>query len=160
VEVELPGSKILICNVDNLYFVELHNWRCSSYGYTVTTIDKTKHYFHNVVMWHHPGTITVDHCNQNRLDCWKANLRLVDKTTQSINWRLQVNNKTGITGLSYDMKRRGWVAKWNEADCGQCSKFFSKNKYGDSKACFMAIEHRLRMISPLPHYVEALQLDN
>jgi len=33
VEVELPGSKILICNVDDLYFVELHNWCCSSYGY-------------------------------------------------------------------------------------------------------------------------------
>jgi len=35
VEVELPGGKILICNVDNLYFVELHNWCCSSYGLEV-----------------------------------------------------------------------------------------------------------------------------
>jgi len=54
------------------------------------------------------------------------------------------------------MKWRGWVAKWNEA----MFQVFLKKKYGDSKACSMAIEHRLRMISSLPHYVEVLQLDN
>jgi len=72
---------------------------------------------------------------------------------------IQVNNKTSITGVSYDMKLRGWVAKWNEADSGQCSKFFSKNKYGYAEARAMDIEYRLRMISLLPHYVEALRLN-
>jgi len=37
VEVELVGGKMLICNIDDLYFVELHNWYCTS-GYTPVAV--------------------------------------------------------------------------------------------------------------------------
>jgi hypothetical protein len=75
VEVELTKGKTLIYNVDNLYFVELHNWYCTL-GYVVTNTSgsTTKQYFHNVVMRHNPTHITVDHCNKNRLDKHKSNL--------------------------------------------------------------------------------------
>jgi len=49
VKVELAGGKILICNVDDLYFVELHNWYCTS-GYAVTKLNGAQHFFHNMVM--------------------------------------------------------------------------------------------------------------
>jgi len=48
----------------------------------------------------HISAMLRDHHNLNRLDCWKANLSLVDKMTQFINWGLQVNNKTGIMGVT------------------------------------------------------------
>jgi len=67
VEVELPGGNILICDVEDLHFVEQQNWCCSNYGYAVTTIDGGKLSFHNMV----PGKITVDHHNLNRLDSSK-----------------------------------------------------------------------------------------
>jgi len=97
VQLELPVGKILICDVKNLYFVKFHNWCCSAYGYAVTTIDWAKHYFHNIFMKHIPSDITVDHCNLNKLDCQKADLRLVDKRTWSINRSIQANNKMGMT---------------------------------------------------------------
>jgi len=51
-EVEIVGGKTLICNVDNLYFVELHNWYCTSgYAATNTSGITTKQYFHNVSMF-------------------------------------------------------------------------------------------------------------
>jgi len=55
------------------------------------------------VMHHIPGKITVDHCNLNRLDCCKYNLRLVDTRTQVINRRITANKRTGITDLHEDI---------------------------------------------------------
>jgi len=79
VEVELSKGKILICNIDDLYLVELHIWYYTC-GYVATCIScsTTKHYFHNAVMKHIPTDITVDHINLNKLDNCKINLRLVD----------------------------------------------------------------------------------
>jgi len=110
-------------------------------------------------MNHTPTDITVDHINRQTLDCCRVNLRLVDRRTQSINQKLKRTNKTGITGVSYDKCHVGWVAKWNNAEGNQCSKFFSKNKYGNAEAKAKAIEHHSWIIRELPHYREALQFD-
>jgi len=84
-EVELTGGWIMICDIEDLYFVENHNWYCCSNGYAISKLDGAHYYFHNTVMKHLPSTITVDHINLNRLDNRKTNLRLVDKRTQVIN---------------------------------------------------------------------------
>jgi len=78
---------------------------------------------------------------------------------QNINWGMNSNNKTGITGVWRDNKSGAWVATWNDADGNQCIKSFSSNKYGDAKAKAMAVAHCQRIIRSLPHYVEALRLD-
>jgi len=43
----------------------------------------------------------VDHINRNGLDNCKINLRLVNQKIQSINHGCQVNNNSGVTGVSY-----------------------------------------------------------
>jgi len=155
--VELPGDKLLICDYDDIDLVESHTWYCQNTGYAVThNTNDTKEFFHNMVMKHQTGTaVTVDHINRNGLDNHKSNLPLVDQRTQSINRGLQINNKSGVTGVYFVKKSKSWVAYWKDADGNQCYKWYSSNKYGNAEACAMAIKHRAWMIRSLPHYREA-----
>jgi len=162
VEVELPGDKTFICDLDDLAIVELHTWCCKSNGYAVTNISgvNNKQFFHNMVMNHVPSDVTVDHINRNGLDNRRANLRVVNKKIQSINRGRQVNNKTGIIGVCYDKHSKSWIASWKDAGGTNWNKYFSTNKHGEAEARAMAIEHRQMMIQSLPHYREALQLND
>jgi len=134
--VELPGDKLLICDYDNLSLVEMHNWYCFSNGYAVTWTSgtTTQQCFHNMVMKHILTEIIVDHININCLDNRQANLCLVDHRAQCINQGCQVNNKTGVTGVSYKKNSKYWVAKWQDADGNQCCKSFGSKKYGNAEA--------------------------
>jgi len=160
--VDLTGDKLLICDYDDLYLVETHNWHCSSNGYAVTNISGSTNpeFFHNAVMRHIPTHITVDHINLNKLDNRKGNLRLVDRRIQIINQGIKSNNTSGVTGVFFDKNSKRWVAHWRDADGNQCSKCFSSKKYGNDVAKAKAIEHRQRIIRSLPHYREALCLDD
>jgi len=60
-------------------------------------------------------------------------------------------------GVSY--KTKCWVAQWNDADGNKWGKSYSSKKYGNAEAQAMAIKHCQRMIWSLPHYVNALCLD-
>jgi len=84
---------------------------------------------------------------------------LVDKTKQCINQSMKSNNKSGVTGVSYDKRGGNWVATWQDTEGNQCCKWFASKKYTNDIAKAMAIEHWAWMIWSLPHYVEALQLD-
>jgi len=112
-----------------------------------------------MVMKHLPSEITVDHINRNCLDNHKSNLRLVNQRIQSINRGCQVNNKSGVTGVCFNKKSNHWMATWQDAEGNQCRKWYSSNKYGNAIAKAMAIEHCQRMIRSLPHFREALRLD-
>jgi len=160
VEVELSKGKTLICNIDDLYLVELHIWYYTC-GYVATCISHstTKHYFHNAVMKHIPTDITVDHINLNKLDNCKINLRLVDWRVQNINWGINSNNKSGVTGVCYDKRGDNWTVTWRDIKGNQCYKCFSLKKHTYAIAKAKAIEHCQKMIRSLPQYVEALCLD-
>jgi len=66
------------------------------------------------------------------------------------------NNKSGVTGVSFDKKSMSWVTQWEDAESNSCHKRFSVKKYGNDNAKVSAIEHWARM---LPHYRDALRLD-
>jgi len=158
--VDLPGDKFLICNFEDLYLVETHTWCCSDgYAATRTSGSTTQQFFHNLAMQHIPTDITVDHINRNGLDNCKSNLRLVDWRIQNINHGIKSNNTSGVTGVSYHKNPGAWVAKWQDGDGNQCYKCFSLKKCTNDIAKAMAIKHHHRMIRSLPHYREALQLD-
>jgi len=110
-------------------------------------------------MKHIPTDITVDHINLNKLDNCKINLRLVDQRVQNINWGINSNNKSGVTGVRYDKRGDKWMVTWQDVKGNQCCKYFSSKKYTNDIAKAKAIEHRQKMIRELPHYVEALHLD-
>jgi len=159
--VDLPGNKLLICNYEDLYLVETHTWYCADgYAATNTSGSANQQYFHNLAMRHIPSDITVDHINRNSLDNRKSNLRLVDQRTQTINHGIKSTNTSGVTGVSYDKKSKRWVAQWQDKDGNWCCKCFSSKKYGNEGAKAKAIKHRSWMICSLPHYVNALCLDD
>jgi len=160
--VDLTGDKLLIADYDNLYLVELHTWYCSSQGYAATRTSGSANpeFFHNMVMKHIPTDITVDHINRNCLDNQKGNLRLVDRRIQTINRGIKSTNTSGVTRVCFNKKSKCWVAKWQDIDGNQCRKSFGSKKYGNDVAKAKAIEHRQRMIQSLPHYREALCLDD
>jgi len=159
--VDLPGNKLLICDYEDLYLVETHTWYCADcYAATRTSGCANQQFFHNLVMQHIPTEITVDHINRNCLDNHKSNLRLVDRRIQTINWGIKSTNTSGMTGVSYYKKSKRWLAKWQDGDGNECCKYFSLKKYGNKGAKAKAIKHCSRMIRSLPHYREALQLDD
>jgi len=110
-------------------------------------------------MQHIPTDITVDHINLNKLDNCKINLRLVDRRVQSINRGCQVNNNSGMTGVSHYKNPGAWVTTWHDRDGNQCKKCFSSKKYTNDIAKAKAIKHCQKMMRELPYYREALQLD-
>ena len=67
---------------------------------------------HNFIWELHNGVIPegyrVDHINQKPWDCRYENLRLADKSLNSINADLRENNSSGVTGVSFNKQLMKW----------------------------------------------------
>jgi hypothetical protein len=150
--VELTQAKAMKFDECDLELVQQHILYCNS-GYTNTMIGDRGNRFHNLIMIHTPGALTVDHINHDPLDNRRANLRIADQRLQCTNQVIQRNNTSGIKGVS---KMNGaypkWLARWNDENFERKSKCFSVIKYGDSEAKQMAIAYRAEIISTLAHY--------
>ncbi len=59
------------------------------------------------------GKNIVDHINRNTLDNRVENLRWVDGRGNMINCKLSKNNKSGVTGVSFNKQRNNWRARIN-----------------------------------------------
>jgi hypothetical protein len=89
----------------------------SFYRYLGFKIDgKTKNVAaHTVAMIHIHGEYPkhgdeVDHIDGDGLNNRAENLRLVDHSTNGKNSRLMSNNKSGISGVRWDEKRKYWIS--------------------------------------------------
>jgi len=160
VVVELPHDMFFTCDIDDIDIVEDYIWCVNAGGYVITQIDGSSHKFHNMVMNHRPGIITIDHIDRNPLNCCKSKLCLVDKWTQNINHSMPGNNISGTVGVHYDQSGDKWGAMWKDEEGNLYSKSYSAKKYGNANAQVLAIEYRARMVRELPHYANALHLED
>lgn len=104
---------------------------------------------HNFIWELHNGVIPegyrVDHINQKPWDCRYENLRLADKSLNSINTNLRISNTSGITGVSLETRSKSWRAFINYKG--------KRIELGKRKDKDEAI--RLRLIAELKYYGDA-----
>jgi len=88
-------------------------WRHSA-GYVSIKIDGAEYLAHRLAWLYAHGEWPeheVDHINGDRADNRLANLRAVDKQTNSQNQSLRVTNTSGVMGVHQDRRRGGWKAE-------------------------------------------------
>ena len=90
-----------------------------------------------------PNGKVIDHINHNTLDNRKSNLRICSHQKNMQNRRLQKNNKSGITGISYIKDANRWRARIKhnnmDIDLGRFSSFEdakSAREYAEKKYNF------------------------
>lgn len=80
-------------------------------GYVKTLINEKKTYLHRFIFDELPKNSRVDHIKtENRFDCRRSNLRITDATGNARNSKLNKNNTSGYTGVSWDKKEQQWAA--------------------------------------------------
>ena len=100
-------------DIEDIEKIEKYRWWDHS-GYAITDIPKNSgkimlhRYLMDVIHISHLEVI-VDHINRDPTDNRKFNLRLVNPTQSSINRGVQSNNKSGISGVTWDKKANKWA---------------------------------------------------
>lgn len=111
------------------------------------------YYIHRVI-WvmkngHIDQVLVVDHLDGNPFNNSIDNLGLKTRTNNNRNKSKQINNISGITGVALvETNKDSWyyVAKWNESNGAEKSKYFSIKKLGEEYAKLLAIEYRKEQI--------------
>lgn len=82
-------------------------------GYTKISIDGVKYFAHRLAWFYYYKTWpikNIDHKDQSRSNNRISNLRDVGQTINGWNTPIRKNNTSGFTGVSYDPRRKKWVA--------------------------------------------------
>ena len=76
-------------------------WFINAQGYVSTHLDKTKSiYLHRLVLGLNEfDNVIVDHKKHRKFDNRKSELRIGDKTLNSINKEVRIDNTSGVTGV-------------------------------------------------------------
>ena len=149
--VSLTRGKWMIIDNDskNRKLLKKHTW-CAKYdGYCQTAIHNTnkrkyvsKNY-HQLLL-NYEGGLMADHINRHRFDNRFDNFRIVTNQENCRNKTIQINNSSGITGISRKINKHSpyWIARIHDNNGRRLWKAFNINKYGEEESKRLAIEQR------------------
>lgn len=98
-----------IVDAEDVEKLLVYKWRLGTWGYAESKAGMMQ----RVVLNNNDKSVIIDHINRNPLDNRKANLREVDKSYNAVNCDLRVNNKSGVTGVSWNKNLSLWRAYIN-----------------------------------------------
>lgn len=113
VEISLTNSnKKVKVDSDCPDTITKHNWYLSNTGYAVRGVWNGENM--TTVLMHREllsGKGDVDHINRDKLDNRSSNLRLVDRSTNSLNSGKRKHNTSGYKGVTWHKASGKWSAQ-------------------------------------------------
>lgn len=118
--IELTGKngkgKVAIVDDDTYQKYGHLAWHLSNWGYPSRRIGKKNEkkktiLLHRLVIGAKDGDI-VDHCNRNKLDARRCNLRVCSAKENGL-------NKSGVMGITFDKSRNKWAVQYHGKFCGR-----------------------------------------
>lgn len=161
VRCDLPNGDYFLIDATDYPEVSEHRWSLDEQGYMHTTI-QGKHIKLHCYLLASKGS-TVDHINGNRNDDRRSNLRICSTMGNSRNQRLRFTNTTGYKGVSYDQRRKKYVASITANYKTKFLGYFSDPieaamKY-DQAACLLFGEYARPNFKEDPTHEKVLELD-
>ena len=108
----LPDGRVLLFDTDKADVVRSQKWYyCPNKNAHMGYVCNCKGWpIHSYLVERKKG-YEVDHINLNTLDNRSSNLRLVTHQCNQINQPPQSNNRTGVSGVQYEARRRQYRAR-------------------------------------------------
>jgi hypothetical protein len=102
-QIKLTKGKYALVDKEDFEYLNQWKWFCSTTGYAVRTAlidgEQVRIRMHRVVA-NTPEDMCTDHINMNRLDNRGENLRVVDRSQNNMNRKLNKNSTTGYKGVT------------------------------------------------------------
>lgn len=110
-------------------------------GYLGLCIDQRPYMAHRIAWYYHYGEEPpeLDHINMDRADNRIANLRAATRSQNIANGPARANSKSGIRGVSWDKRRKKWLACIRKDGKNACLGYFS-----DQQAASLAYQRAAR----------------
>jgi hypothetical protein len=104
---EVARTKI---SLDKLEIVKQHKWHKSNKNYVITFVKRKCLFLHKLIAGN-DEFVAVDHINGDTLDNRNENLRACTLSQNQWNRKKNINNSSGVPGVSYSVQNKGWMAQ-------------------------------------------------
>lgn len=109
------GRGFALVDDEDYDYLSQWRWHLHSAGYAARSIKpggrRVTILMHREIM-QPPATLYIDHLNHDPLDNRRSNLRIVDnRVNQRNRGRIQRNNTSGVTGVSWHSIAKKWIAQ-------------------------------------------------
>jgi len=105
------GDKKIIIDKEDITLFNSYKWYLKDWKYLVNKKKNLTIYFHRLILGF--PTWIVDHINRNTLDNRKINLRIVDKSQNSMNSKTRIDNSSWFKWVSFRKDKLKWHAYIN-----------------------------------------------
>lgn len=103
------GEKFLF-DLEDYEKIKNYCWYINNTNYVCSHINKKNIMLHRIIL-NPPKDMFIDHINHQKADNRKENLRICTMQENNINRSIQSNNKSGIAGVWFDIRRNRWTAE-------------------------------------------------